>query len=266
MKMINRTVFLGAIPIIIILLVWQIISQEKIVSPVFLPPVSSILLKLYTSFTGGNKLYSLPQNSLLTLERMFLGYFLGAAIAIPLGLLIGSNKRIHRLLEPTLEILRPLPAVALIPVFILLIGINIQMFIVFIAYGCIWPILINTIDGVKSIEPLYFDVAKLFRVTAKKAFFKVTLPASSPFIASGMRISLLLALLLTIVIEMTSGFNGLGWSTIYAQQLSDITTLYAEIFLISIVGFCLNFVFIRGENRVMNWHKQFTKSAVETTV
>ncbi|MCL5069271.1 MAG: ABC transporter permease [Thaumarchaeota archaeon] len=256
---IPKAALLGIIPITIILVVWQVLSQEHIVSPVFLPPVTNIVTRLIQSFTGGNKLYALPQNLAFTLERMFLGYGLAAVIAIPLGVLIGSSKKITRLLEPTIEVFRPLPPVALIPIFILLFGINDTMYVVFVAFGCIWPILINTIDGVKNIEPMFFDVAKSFNIGTRKIFLKITLPASSPFIVSGLRVSLLLSLLLTIVIEMVSSFNGLGWATIYAQQLSDVTTLYAEIFLIAVLGFLLNLIFIRGENSLMSWHKRFTK-------
>ena len=126
------------------------------------------------------------------------------------------------------------------------------------------PILVNTIDGVRNIEPLFFDVAKSFRKSARNVLLRITLPASSPFIVSGLRISILLALLLTIVVEMTSGYNGLGWSTIYAQQLSDITTLYAEIFFIAIIGFVVNFLFVRIENRVMSWHKRFMRTTPQS--
>ncbi len=258
---IPRSVWLGAIPVVIILVVWQYLSSQGIVSPVILPSVSKIILRLYSSLTGGNSQYHIPANFLFTMERMILGYLLAAAIAIPIGILIGSNKKIFRLLEPTIEIFRPMPAVALIPVFLLLFGIDLQMYVYFVAYGCVWPILVNTIDGARSIEPLFYDVAKSFRKGAAKIMFRITLPASSPYIVSGLRVSILLALLLTIVIEMTSGFNGLGWSTIYAQQLSDITTLYAEIFFIAIIGFAVNFLFVRLENRIMGWHKRFTKVA-----
>jgi ABC-type nitrate/sulfonate/bicarbonate transport system permease component len=254
-----RVELVGVIPIAVILVAWQILSYEHVVPPAFLPSVSNIVERLLQSFTGGNKLYAFPGNLMFTLERMFLGYALAAAIGIPAGIVIGSSRRIERLFEPTIEVFRPLPSVALVPVFILLFGINDSMYVAFVAFGCVWPILINTIDGVKNIEPILFDVARCFRIGVGKILLKITLPASSPFIVSGLRISLLLSLLLTVVIEMVSGFNGLGWATVYAQQLSDVTTLYAEIFFIAILGFLLNFLFIRLENHFMNWHKRLTR-------
>ena len=262
---IPKSILLGASPIISILLVWQIVSTQHIISPVILPPVSKIFVALYVSLTGGNAQYALPKNFLFTMERMIFGYLLAAVVAIPLGLLIGSSKKVHRLLEPTIEIFRPMPTVALVPFFILAFGINTQMDIFFVAFGCVWPILVNTIDGVRNIDPLFFDVAKSFRKRARKVMIRVTLPGASPYIASGLRISMLLALLLTVVIEMTSGgVNGLGYSTIFAQQTLNITMLYAEIFFIAIIGFCLNFLFVKAENRLMSWHKKYMKIAAQT--
>ena len=261
---IDRSVFLGAVPVVVVLLFWQFLAQEGIISPVILPPVSKIAVALYVSLTGGNSQYELPRNFLFTMERMFLGYVLAVVVAVPIGLLVGSSKKVSRLLEPTIEIFRPMPMVALVPFFILVFGINTRMDAFFVAFGCSWPILLNTIDGVKSIEPLFFDVAKSFQKSARTVLIRVTFPGASPYIVSGMRVSLLLALLLTVVVEMTSGgFNGLGYSTIFAQETLNITMLYAEIFFIAVIGFVLNFVFVRVENRLMNWHKKYTKIAAK---
>lgn len=261
---IPRSVLLGVTPVVVILLAWQFLAQEQIISPVILPPVSKILVALYVSLTGGNSQYALPSNFLFTMERMFLGYILAVVIAVPMGLLVGTSRKIYRLLEPTIEIFRPMPMVALVPFFILVFGINTQMDALFVAFGCVWPILVNTIDGVRSIDPLFFDVAKSFRKSGGKVLLRVTLPGASPYIVSGMRIALLLALLLTVVIEMTSGgFNGLGYSTIFAQQTLNITMLYAEIFFIAMIGFLLNVLFVRAENSLMSWHKKYTKIAVQ---
>lgn len=265
MNSLAKKAILGITPILVVLLTWQILSTFGVVSPVFLPSVSQILYTLFEALTSSSNRYHLPMNFLFTMERMFLGYFLAVVVAVPLGIIVGSSRRVHRLLEPTIEIFRPLPAVALIPIFILLFGINDLMFVLFVAFGCSWPILINTIDGVRSVEPTYFDVARIFKISKKKVFASVTLPASSPFIVSGLRISILLALLLAIVVEMTSAFNGLGWSTVYAQQLLDVKTLYAEIFFIAILGFTLNLLFVRGENWLMMWHKRLTKGSAQTS-
>ena len=257
---------LGIIPIVVILVIWQYLSASGTVSPIFLPPVSEILKTLYLLLTESHNRYHIPENFLITMQRMFLGFIVATAVAGPVGMIIGSSKNVYRLLEPTIEIFRPLPPVALIPIFIMLIGINDSMYILFVAFGCSWPILINTIDGVRSIEPTYFDVTRIFKIRKSKVFASVTFPASSPFIVSGLRISILLALLLAIVIEMTSAYNGLGWSTVFAQQLLDVKTLYAEIFFIAIIGFVINFLFVSAENRLMRWHKSLTQGVEQATI
>lgn len=255
MKEIDKGSLYGLLLIAGILLTWQTVSEARLIPIAFLPPVSAVLIQLYESFVNSGSPYSIAGNMIPTLERVFGGFLLSVIVAVPLGLIIGSSRKIYNLLRPSIEVLRVLPPVALIPVFILLIGINEEMFVAFVAFGCTWPIMINTIDGVRNVDPLLFDVSKSFGKRYKDTFLRVTFPASSPFIVSGMRVSLLVALLLAVVIEMTSGHNGLGYSTVYAQMLSNVRAIYAEIFLIAALGFVLNFLFVRLENHFMKWHK-----------
>ncbi|MDG6997992.1 MAG: hypothetical protein JRN15_02640, partial [Nitrososphaerota archaeon] len=131
-----RTVLLGAMPVVLVLLIWQFVAQEQIISPVILPPVSKIVVALFVSLSGGNSQYALPTNFLFTMERMFLGYILAVAVSVPTGLVVGSSNRVRRLLEPTIEVFRPMPTVALVPFFILAFGINTQMDALFVAFGC----------------------------------------------------------------------------------------------------------------------------------
>lgn len=253
------TISLGLIPFAVILLVWQFVSG-RVVSIVYLPPISAIFNDLLIAFTSGNHLYSLRANSVLTLERALLGFTIAVAIGVPVGVGIGLSKRISKLLEPTTEVFRVLPGIVLIPFFVLLIGINQTFYVVFVAFGAVWPILINTIDGVKGVEPMYFAVAKSFRITGIKNFVKITVPGASPYIFSGMRVSLLLCLLVTIAAEMVTGHNGLGFSVFTAMEFSNITMLYAQIFLIGVIGFLLNGAFIVVEARLMAWHKNLQRS------
>ncbi|MCL4519752.1 MAG: ABC transporter permease [Thaumarchaeota archaeon] len=248
----------GGLLVTAIVITWQLASQARLVSPVVLPPVSLIVERLYLLYTANYRLYYMPVNTLLTFQRVFAGYALSVVIAVPIGLILGQFRKLHLFFEPTIEILRVLPGVVLVPAFILLLGINSQMLVSFIAFGSLWPILINTVDGVRNMDPMLLDVAKSFRLSRLSVFRKVVFPASSPSIVSGMRVSLLLSLLLGIVIELTAGHNGIGWVTIYAEEGSDITTLYAEIFVVAVSGFLLNFAFVKIENRVLEWHKKWT--------
>lgn len=248
----------GIIPFAVILLLWQL-AAGAIISAVYLPPVSAIFEAFATAFQGGFKLYGIPANTIITLERMALGYGLAVAIGAPVGIGVGLSKRLSKLLEPTIEVFRVVPGVALIPFFILLIGINNAMYVAFVAFGSVWPILINAIDGVRGVEPLYFEVARSYKIRGFKNFRKIIIPGASPYIFSGMRVSLLLALLITVAAEIVTGYNGLGFSVFEAMSFSNIRILYALIFLLGIIGFLLNIGFILLENRLMGWHKKMGK-------
>ena len=250
---------LGLAPIFAILLVWQILPQLKIVNPVFLPPISSILYVIYQSLATQGIRSTFVINFVFTVERAISGFLIACAIGVPLGIAIGSSKSVKRLAEPTIEIFRPLPPVVLIPFFILVFGINQSMYLAFIAFGAIWPILVNSIDGSRGVEPQMLDVAKVLKINRLGRFFKIRLPASSPFIVSGMRVGLLLSLLVAVAIEMVAGHNGLGYLVIYAQEESDVKTLYAVIILMAITGYVFNLLFVRTENYLMRWHKLFRK-------
>lgn len=251
----------GLLPIAAILLAWEIIADSGIIPAAFLPSITRIATVLYEALRlqGTFSVYNIPSNISATLVRMVLGFCIDVAIVVPLGLIIGSSRKVYMLLEPTIEVFRTLPGVVLIPFFILIVGINDQMYVLFVAFSCSWPVLINTVDGVRSIDPLLKDVGRSFKLSGFRQFFKITLPASSPYIVSGLRISLLLALLVEIATELVTGRNGLGWSLAYAQGVSNISMLYAQLFVIAILGFLINFAFTQGENRYMAWHKKFVK-------
>ncbi|MDG6905966.1 MAG: ABC transporter permease [Nitrososphaerota archaeon] len=250
---------IGLVPIVFILLLWQLLPQLRIVDPVFLPPISSILYLVFESIATKGIGSTLLVNFEFTVERAILGFLIASVIGIPLGIAIGSSKSVKRLAEPTIEIFRPLPPVVLIPFFILVFGIDQSMYLAFIAFGAIWPILVNSIDGSRGVEPLMLDVARVLKINRLGRFFKIRLPASSPFIVSGMRVGLLLSLLVAVAIEMVAGHNGLGYLVIYAQEESDVKTLYAVIILMAVTGYIFNLLFVRTENYFVRWHKIFRK-------
>ncbi|MCL4519267.1 MAG: ABC transporter permease subunit [Thaumarchaeota archaeon] len=258
-----RSKLVGMLPIAGVLVIWQLISQFGIVPALYLPSVTAIVYQLYLSFVGGNPLYAIPSNFAFTIQRMMISFFIASIFGVTTGLLLGLHKRTYLLFETLIEVFRAMPGVVLIPFFILIVGINDEMYIAFIAFATVWPVLINTIDGAKSIEPLLFDVAKSLKIVGLRRFVKITIPAASPYIVSGLRIALLLSLLITIAVEFVVGRNGLGWSIIFAQQEQNIRLLYAELLLLALTGYLLNEAFALIENRLMKWHIQFSRGLTQ---
>jgi ABC-type nitrate/sulfonate/bicarbonate transport system permease component len=220
------------------------------VDPIFLPAPSSILLQLF------KLLLSLPIYIDLgtTLYRFFVGFVLGCAIAIPIGIFMGISKRVYVALEPTVELLRPIPASALIPVALLLLGLGDDMTIAIVAYAVIWPVLINTIDGVRSVDPILLDTGRIFGLDSKGLIRKVIIPASLPNIATGMRISLAISIVLVIVVEMLVGDRGLGHRVIDTERTFRFAEMYGTVFLIGLVGYFVNTLFLALSNAVIGWH------------
>jgi len=246
----------GFILIVFLLLLWEGVSRCKLVNPIFFPPFSEIIDALIkTTITG-----ELPKHIGYTTFRCFLGFLIAIFIAVPVGVIMGRSKLIYSLFEPLVEMLRPIPSAAVIPVAILFLGIYTKMKLAVIMYGALWPILINTFHGVRGIDPILIDTGRTFNLNKKQFLMKIIIPAASPNIATGMRISLAIALILAITVEMIAGSNGLGFYIIDWERSFHFKEMYAGIFALGILGYLINFAFIKIDSKVMRWYKGFTSA------
>jgi len=250
----NRIV--GFALIIVLLLIWETISRLKIVNPIFLPPISEIIIALTKMTLSGELINHMGY----TIFRCFLGYFLAIFLAVPIGIMMGRSKLVYNLFEPLIEMLRPIPSAAVIPVAILFFGIYTEMKLVVIMFGALWPILINTIHGVKGIDPILIDTGRTFGLTKKQFLMKIVIPGASPSIATGMRISMAIALILAITVEMIVGSNGVGFYIIDWERSFHFKEMYAGIFSLGILGYLINYVFLKVDSKVMRWYKGFTSA------
>ena len=232
-------------------LLWEIVSRNRLISPLYFPPMSKNLLVFYHLILDGTLLLELARS----FGRIFGGFFLAVGIMVPLGVAMGLFRPIYNLLEPLIEFLRPLPAPALIPVIMLFLGIGEAMKIIVIAFACAFPILINTMDGVRSVEPTFVDTAKVFGRSRYEIILQVVLPASLHQIFTGWRIALPIALIVDIVAEMVGSLNGIGRFILVTQRSFDIPEMYAGIILVAIVGYALNSLLHFLNNAVIGWHK-----------
>ena len=185
---------------------WQLIANMKWVSPVFLPGPDRAWASLVRGFTSGDLL----AKTIGTLEHMAYGWLLASIVGIALGAMIGSSKAMRSYVAPSLEFLRPLPVSAIIPVAIALFGLTQGMALFVIAFGAIWPMLLATVHGFAAVEPRLYEVARSLHMSRLAVIFKIALPSASPDIISGMRLSLTVALILSVVCEILAGLDGLG--------------------------------------------------------
>lgn len=235
--------------IFLLALIWETAPRLGIVDNVFLPPLSEVLKAWWQLILSG-ELVSHLQASLF---RSIIGFSLALIIAIPLGLFLGWYKPAATILTPLLELFRNTAALALLPVFILILGIGETSKVSIIIYACSWPILLNTISAVKNVDPLLIKSAKSMGLTPFRLFQKVILPASVPTIFTGIRLAGASSILVLVAAEMVGAKAGLGYLINYAQYNFQVPNMYAGIITISALGLFFNWVLIKIEKHFTAW-------------
>jgi ABC-type nitrate/sulfonate/bicarbonate transport system permease component len=190
-----------------------------------------------------------------TIEAWGAGLLIGTAIALPLGIVIGSSKWLWRSLRVVIEALRPLPAIALLPLLLFVIGINIELTIFLVMLSALWPMLIQTMYGVQDVDPVAMDMARVYRLGPVWRFRYIVLPSTSSYIATGLRVAAVISLTTCIAVEVIVGVTpGIGTTIIQAEQVGRIEKMYAYVFASGMLGLLINVAFRRLERRVLFWH------------
>ncbi len=235
--------------IVLLALLWEIAPRLGLTDPTFLPPLSEVLAAGWTLASNGQ----LWQHTSVSLGRALGGLALALVFAIPLGLAIGWYQRLGHALNPLIELLRNTAPLALLPVFLLLLGIGEVSKVAIVVYACVWPLLLNTIAAVRQIDPLLVKSARTMGATPRQLFLKVILPASVPTIFVGIRLAAASSMLVLIAAEMVGAKAGLGYLIIYAQYSFLITDMYFGIIAITFIGVTLNYLLEALERRFTAW-------------
>jgi ABC-type nitrate/sulfonate/bicarbonate transport system permease component len=240
----------GSVAVVLVLVaLWAGVAGLGLISPVFLPGPAATLQALDSGFRHGDLL---PQ-SLATVERMAYGWALASLIGVALGALIGISPLLREWLQPMLEVLRPLPASAIVPVTIAFIGLSPTMVLVVIAFGAVWPVLLATANGFAQIEPRLHEVGRLLRLSPLAFIWKIGLPNAMPDALAGMRLSLTVALILAIVGEMLASQPGLGQAILLAARSFRSADLFAGVALLGAIGLVSNSLLNVVERRALRW-------------
>jgi ABC-type nitrate/sulfonate/bicarbonate transport system permease component len=252
----RRAVYLAVevlVPVLAVAAWWW--SSNASTSPYF-PPLTDILLAFKTTWLFSH----VPTDVGPSLARMAAGYAIAVVAGISLGMLLGVAPLASRALGPPLEFVRAVPPPALIPVAILIFGIENNMKVFVIVAGCIWPILLNTIDGVRGVEPTMLDMSRSYGLTPAQRWSRIMLPAALPQVFSGLRSALSIALILMVISEMVASTNGIGYFVLDAQRTFAIASMWSGIILLGLLGYALNAVLLLVERRVLRWHRGFRSS------
>lgn len=256
-----------ASPILLVVLWWVVTALVlPVTSPTssfFFPNPVVILESFVDSFVGPGFLdYVLP-----TLWRFLLGFFIAAIVGIVVGILLGVNTTARLAALPFVNFFRSLPGVTLIPIVTLFLGLGNEQKVTLIAIASVWPILINAMDGARSLDLTIRESAMAYRVHGLDRYRFVIVPAATPQIFAGLRISLAIALIVAVVSELfgasgVRGDAGIGYFLVNAQTSFNMPELWAGVVLLGIIGYVLNLLFNVVEARMLVWHRGSRDSAL----
>jgi NitT/TauT family transport system permease protein len=243
----------GLIGIVVFLLIGEVIGRAGLVDRAYLPPSSTVLVHVGRLLTDGSFLSDIA----FTLTGWASGLIVAMVIAIPAGLLLGSLPVVNSASRMVIEFLRPIPAVALIPLVLLMIADQGQMERVLAAYAAIWPILMNTIYGVGDVDPVARDMARCFGLRPVAILVRISLPSVTPFVATGVRVASSVALIVTMSTELISGGGGHGIGLFILNASGDPNgagDVFAAVAITGALGFLFDFLLRYVERKLFRWH------------
>ena len=242
-----------------IVVAWQLLAVLAD-DPVFWPTFTDVAARLWDAWIVNPDAW--VASILPSIGRLLAGWLAAAVIGVGVGVVIGLSSTARDYVDPLVGFLRTLPPPALVPPFIVPLGIGDEMKVALIGFGVVWPILLNTADGVSSVEPLHRETARAYRIRPRDELLRIILPAAAPKIFAGLRISLSIAVILMVISEMVASVSGVGFELVQAQRNFRTLDLWATIVLLGILGYALNAALAGVEFRVLRWHR----GAMETSV
>lgn len=241
---------LGVLGIAIVLGVWELAVVTGVLPELDIPRASTVLGELWHQF-GTSEFWSIVGQ---TASAAAIGLLIAMAIGIPLGITLGASAAAQRALRPTIEFLRPVPGIALVPVAAVIWGPARGSDVFLVAFGCIWPLLTQTIHGVHSVDGVALTTAKSLRLGLVARIRWVYFPGSLPYIVTGMRIAIAFALIIAIGAEILLGSPGIGTQIRLAQSSLDLPQMYALVISTGLLGMAVSVLASGAERRLLRWH------------
>jgi sulfonate transport system permease protein len=251
MKLDLRTSAGSAAVFAAVMALWALVSHQGWISRVFLPTPGAT----WASLLEGLRVGELAAQTWQTVQRMALGWLLASLLGVALGALIGTSRTVRLWLQPTLEFVRPLPASAVLPLAISIFGLSSGMVLFVVAFGSMWPVLLATIHGFANLHTTLREVAAQLQLSRTAYVFKLGLPNALPDILAGMRLSLTVSLIVSVVGEMLASQAGLGQAILLAARSFRASELFAGIALLGLIGLVTNGLLALAERRLLRWQR-----------
>lgn len=247
MKILTRSAWTLWLPVLLVA-VWWFASANS--TNIYVPPLSRIVEVVWRDLSEG----LLITAARVSLTNLAVGMLIAAAIGISLGLIIGETKRLRLILDPYIHFFRSVPQSALVPLIIGAMGIGAAPKIYAVAFACVWPILLNTIDGVRGVEPTVRSVSKVFGVPRMLYYRRVVLPGAMPQIVAGLRVALPIGIVVMVVSELFASNEGLGFYILNSSATFRIPETWGGAILVGVIGYILVILFSLFERRVLSWY------------
>jgi ABC-type nitrate/sulfonate/bicarbonate transport system permease component len=244
---VRRITTLAAVPLALLAIWWAASARS---TSYYLPPLSKILATFDDVWFGDRFLADVVPSVL----RLLAGFALALLLGVGLGVLIGSSRVVRAFCEPVLEFLRAIPPPVLVPVLLLFAGIGDTMKVLVIVSGCVWPILLNTVEGVRAVDEVLSETCRCYRVRGRARLTTLVLRSASPQIMTGVRQALSIGIILMVISEMFAASNGLGFTIIQFQRSFNVTEMWTGILLLGLLGFALSLVARAADRRVLHWY------------
>jgi len=243
----------GTAGVVLVAAAWEASSRSGLVDARYLPPATTVLTTARGLLTDTVFLWEALG---LTLVSWLGGLAIAAAVAIPLGALLGAAPALEQVTRPIVDALRAVPAVALLPLVILILGIGLESRLFLIAYAAAWPILLNTTAGIRATEPALLEVARVHGHRPLAVLLRVRVPSSAPFTAAGLRISAAIALIAAVSLELVTGTDeGLGGHLVHAASGGESAdTVLAVTVIAGLLGLAINLAAEHTEHALFGWH------------
>jgi ABC-type nitrate/sulfonate/bicarbonate transport system permease component len=242
------TVLLGWLVAALLLLLWQVYAEsaEQLYLPTFTAAASATWDLLSES--------TLTSDVLPSVGRFALGYAIGCVVGVAVGTPVGYLRALEPWVRPVLEFLRAMPAAAILPLALLLLGTGGGMRVTVIAFGACWPVLLNALDGARNVDPVLIETGKINGLGRLAVLRRIVLPASLPQIFAGLRTALGIALIVMVLSEMYGASSGLGYFILTAQRRFLVPETYGGVLVLGIIGWLVSVLFSRFERRALAWH------------
>ena len=244
--MARRVNVAGLGTLLLLVAAWEAVVRSGVLEFQYLPAPSAVAGKMGALLASGDLIAA----TLHTLRVTLLGWLVAGAVGVSLGLLLGLSNTAWRYSMASFEVMRAIPPVTLVPVALLVFGFSVRMELAIIFFVSAWPVLVNTIDGVRNVRPELVDTGRVLRLSRAARIGKVTVPAALPSIVVGLRLALSLSLVLAVVSEMIGNPSGLGNAVVRASQALQPEQMFAYVFTIGLLGVALNAAFQRVAGRV----------------